>query len=141
MFSGLQNFLRRVDVPLARFAIFLVYFWFGILKVVGTSPANPLVANLLERTMPFVTFEQFIVALGLFEMLIGILFLIPKLELPAAVLIVLHLGMTTMPLLLLPQVAWEGFLTPSLEGQYMLKNILIFSAAVHVLTRKNEASA
>ena len=46
------HWMRRVGVPFARFALFITYFWFGILKVIGTSPATPLVQSLLDVTMP-----------------------------------------------------------------------------------------
>lgn len=124
---------------LARFALFLVYFWFGILKVVAESPANPLVSALLEKTLPFMTFSTFIVLFGLLEVLIGILFLIPKLTRLAVVLLALHMITTLMPLVLLPQVAWSAPFVPTLEGQYMIKNILIIALAVVITSRLNPA--
>lgn len=131
-----MNFLNRIHVPFARFAIFTVFFWFGILKVVAISPANPLVANLLERTLPFITFDQFIILFGLYEMVIGIAFLFPGRERIALVLLMPHMLMTMMPLVLLPQVAWSGWFVPTLEGQYMIKNLVIialaFSLASHL---------
>ncbi len=130
------HFLRRISVPLARIALFVVYFWFGFLKVLGTSPANPLVSDLLQQTLPFITFNQFIVALGLFEMLIGLLFLLPGYERLAVAFLIPHLATTVAPLVLLPSVTWQSFLVPTLEGQYILKNITIialaFSLASHL---------
>jgi uncharacterized membrane protein YkgB len=126
------NTLRKVNLPLARIAIFVVYFWFGILKIVGTSPANPLVESLLKRTLPFITFNQFIIFLGVLEMIIGIIFLIPHLERLALILLVPHMVTTVMPLILLPSITWSGFLTPTLEGQYIIKNILIIALAVSI---------
>lgn len=122
--------IRRAAYPVSRFALFLVYFWFGALKLFDASPANPLVANLLERTLPFVTFENFIVGLGIFEMLIGIAFAIPHLERLAILLLIPHMIMTTGPLVLLPAIAWSAPLIPTLEGQYIIKNILIIALAL-----------
>lgn len=119
-------------LPLARVSLFIVYFWFGILKVVDASPANPLVADLLERTLPFIGFNQFIVAFGLFEMLIGIVFLIPRLDKLAIILFVLHMLSTLMPLIMLPAVAWSAPLVPTLEGQYIIKNIALIALAVSI---------
>lgn len=124
---------KRALVPLARFAIFLVYFWFGFLKVLETSPASPLVLALLDKTMPFIPPDSFLIAFGLVEMIIGILFIIPRLERLALFALFLHLITTIMPLFMLPEFAWQGFMTPTLEGQYMIKNILIFSAGVVIL--------
>lgn len=130
------HFLRRISIPLARLALFLVYFWFGFLKVLGTSPANPLVSDLLEKTLPFLTFSQFIIAFGLFEMLIGFLFLLPGYERTAIFFLIPHLATTVAPLILLPSVTWQSFLVPTMEGQYILKNVTIvalaFSLASHL---------
>lgn len=122
-------FVRRVSDPISRISLFIVYFWFGALKLFDASPANPLIASLLERTLPFISFEQFIVGLGVFEVIIGITFLIPGLERLAVLLLIPHMVTTFMPLVLLPQVTWQGFLSPTLEGQYIIKNLLIISLA------------
>ena len=62
------HFFRKISDPLARFALFVVFFWFGLLKVIGQSPASEMVENLLSMTMPFIPFTLFIVLFGLFEM-------------------------------------------------------------------------
>lgn len=117
-------------MPFARFALFLVYFWFGILKVVAESPANPLVSDLLSKTMPFMSFDLFILLLGLFEVLIGISFLFPKFLKFSIAFLAIHMFTTLMPLILLPAVTWTSAFVPTLEGQYIIKNILIISIAM-----------
>ncbi len=124
--------MRIMDLPLARVGIFIIYFWFGILKLFGTSPANPLVDSLLAKTLPWITFSQFIVILGLYEILIGIIFLIPRKERIAIALLIPHLFVTTMPLILLPAIAWQSWFVPTLEGQYIIKNILIIVVAMEI---------
>lgn len=122
--------LRKISIPLAHIALFVVFFWFGALKVIGNSPANPLVATLLERTLPFITFNQFIVLFGIYEMIIGLAFLIPHLERLAIALLVPHMITTLMPLILLPAVTWQGWFVPTLEGQYIIKNLVIIGLAI-----------
>ena len=68
------DWLRDNSKTLARFAMFVVYFWFGALKLAGVSAANPMVQTLQAKTLPFLSFGQFIVLFALFEMLIGMLF-------------------------------------------------------------------
>jgi len=128
----LLHICRKVSVPLARTGLFVIFFWFGFLKLFNLSPANPLVEALLESTMPFMTFDTFIVFFGMFECIIGILFLIKGAERVAIAMLFVHMATTLMPLLLLPQIAWSGFMIPTLEGQYMIKNILIIAAAIGV---------
>ncbi|MEN9613725.1 MAG: hypothetical protein RLZZ347_32 [Candidatus Parcubacteria bacterium] len=113
----------------AHFALFVVFVWFGALKFFDLSPANPLVDALLKQTLPFISFHTFIRILGAWEVLIGVLFIIPKMEKVAMILLIPHMITTIMPLFLLPDIAWQGFLTPTLEGQYMIKNIVIIALA------------
>ena len=122
--------LRKISIPLAHVALFVVFFWFGLLKVIGTSPANPLVSDLLSRTLPFITFSQFIILFGIYEMLIGLAFLIPHLERLAIALLVPHMITTFLPLILLPAVTWQAPFIPTLEGQYIIKNLVIIALAI-----------
>lgn len=124
--------LRRLSIPFARFALFVVFFWFGILKIIGTSPANPMVADLLHVTLPFMTWDVFIVLFSIYEMIIGIAFIIPKFERLALALLIPHMIMTIMPLIFLTSMTWQGFLTPTLEGQYIIKNLVIIALAMGI---------
>ncbi len=126
------HFCRRISVPFARVALFIVFFWFGALKVAGLSPASPLVQSLFEATIAFMGFGAFIILFGIFECLIGILFLIPKTERVVIPLLVIHLITTLGPLVLLPEATWTGLFVPTLEGQYIVKNVLIVAAAIVV---------
>ncbi len=128
----LIHFFQRVSVPMARFGLFVVFFWFGALKVVGLSPASGLVQALFEQTIHFMSFGTFIVLFGLFECLIGILFLIRGLERVVIPLLFLHMITTFMPLFMLPSETWSGFMVPTLEGQYIIKNLVIIAAAIGI---------
>lgn len=124
------HFFREISVPMARFGLFVIFFWFGILKVFGLSPANPLVEALLNDTMPFIPFGVFIILLGVFECIIGILFLIRGAERVAVLLLFLHMVTTIMPIFMLPEIAWSSFMVPTLEGQYIIKNLVIIASAI-----------
>ena len=125
---------RQFALKFARYSIFLIYFWFGALKVAGASSATPLVLALLGKTISFMEANLFMTLFGLFEMFAGVLFLFPKLTRPAVYISFLHIIVTFLPLLLLPDAAWQGILTPSLEGQYILKNILLISVLLYLWT-------
>jgi len=124
---------QRFAVPFARFSLFVIFFWFGILKVVAESPANPLVEQLLERTLPFITFEQFIVFFGMYEVVIGIIFLFPKLDRISVVAFGIHMITTIGPLVLVPAATWQAFLVPTLEGQYIIKNVALVALAISII--------
>lgn len=124
------DFLKKITFPLARISLFIVFFWFGFLKIIDTSPANPLVEELLNKTLPFIDFSQFIVLFGILEMIIGITFLIPKTERLTIALLVPHMVTTFLPLIFLPNITWKSFLVPTLEGQYIIKNLVIIALAI-----------
>ncbi len=129
------NAFKKLSIPVARISLFVVFFWFGILKVIGTglSPAAPLVEKLFDATMPIsMSFTTFMVIFGLFECLIGILFLIRGAERVVIPLLFIHMIMTIMPLFCIPEATWSGFLVPTLEGQYIIKNIVIVAAAIGI---------
>ncbi len=126
------HFFRKISEPIARIGLFVVFFWFGALKVFGASPATPLVQALFQHTIPFMPFSVFIVLFGLFEMLIGLLFLFKGCERVVIPLLFLHMITTFLPLFLIPQETWSGFLVPTLEGQYIIKNLVIIAAAIGI---------
>lgn len=127
------HWMRRISVPFARASFFVVYFWFGILKVIGTSPANGLVEQLLNVTMPWIPFTTFIVVFGVFEMVIGILFLRKGAERLAIFLLFAHMIMTILPLILLPEITWQSAWTPTMEAQYIIKNLVFIAMGMGML--------
>jgi uncharacterized membrane protein YkgB len=133
--NSIIEFAKRNYVGIAKLSIFIIYFWFGILKVIGASPASPMVLALLDITMPFIEHGTFLILFGLLEVFIGITFLIPRIERFSTALMLVHLVTTTMPLLLLPGMVWTGILVPTMEGQYIIKNILLIALAFVIISR------
>jgi len=122
--------IKKVAEPCARGALFTIFFWFGLLKVMGVSPADPLVAQLLEKTMPFIAFDGFRIFFGLYEMIIGFSFLYAGLERVAIILLLPHMATTFLPLVLLPNETWASVLVPTFVGQYIIKNLIIIALAL-----------
>lgn len=128
--------LRKYADEYGRFALALIFFWFGILKVFNLSPAAPLVVALLQVTfLQGIPPEMFLIFFGGFEALLGILILIPKLERITFLVLALHLATTIMPLFMLPDVAWIKPLVPTLIGQYILKNAALLSVGFFLFAR------
>ncbi len=132
---ALINFFRRVSIPLARFGLFVVFFWFGFLKVIGQSPASGLVQRLFEQTVPYMSFHTFLIGFGVFECVIGIMFLIKGLERLVIPLLFIHMITTFGPMVFLPQETWNGFMVPTLEGQYIIKNVVLIAAGIIIAAR------
>ncbi len=133
--SATIRFLHKIADPLSRLAIFAVYFWFGLLKVLGVSPASELVRELFGRTIHFMPFGAFYMFFAWFEIAIGILFIFPRLTRLALPLLLIHMVTTVLPLFFLPAVSWQSFLVPTLEGQYIIKNLAIIACAINIASR------
>ncbi len=123
-------FLEKICVPLARVSFFAVYFWFGLLKVLGLSPAEALVQELWSQTLSFIPFPNFVTFLACYEMAIGIAFLFPGLERLALYLLIPHMITTFGPLILLPKYTWKAFLVPTLAGHYIIKNLILVALGI-----------
>ncbi|HEY1646065.1 MAG TPA: hypothetical protein VGF75_06940, partial [Candidatus Saccharimonadales bacterium] len=119
-------------LPLARVAIFIVYFWFGILKLFNQSPAIPIAKALAAQTIGLAHFNLALNILAVLECLIGILFLFPKATRIVIPLLVIHLAVVCSPLVLVPHLAWSRALVPTLDGQYIIKNVVIGALAIGI---------
>ena len=116
---------------LVRIPLFVIFFWFGFLKIINLSPAQNLVIDTVYW-MPFFEAESWTIIIGYWEVLIAILFLFKRTTLVAMVLLLLQITGTFLPLIILPEVTFQNsnpFL-PTLEGQYIIKNIIIITAAL-----------
>ena len=127
------RFFQKNWIPTARFSIAVVFIWFGMLKVLGLSPAGSLVHNLFESSIHFVSFASFYMFFAWFEVLIGVLFLIPKMTRVVMPLLLIHMITTFGPLVLLPDASWSAFMVPTLVGQYIIKNLVIIAAAMGII--------
>ena len=88
--------------------------------------------SLFTRTIPFIPFTIFYAGFAIFECAIGILFLIPKATRAVILLLAIHMITTFLPLVFLPQTTWQGFLIPTLEGQYIIKNLALIALAMGI---------
>ena len=115
---------------LIRIPLFVIFFWFGLLKVIELSPAQGLIIDTVYW-MPFLSPEDWVIVIGYWEMTIGLFFLAKKTTFYAMLLLFLQMSGTFMPLVLLPSVTFQNsnVLLPTLEWQYIIKNIIIITSA------------
>src|SRR3989338_10511683 len=110
-----------------RISMGIIFIWFGLLKSFGQSPVNDLVA----RTVYWFNPQIFIPILGWWEVAIGVCFLFHRLIRIGVFLLFLQIGGTFLPLVILPEVCFQKFpFILTMEGQYIVKNLLIISAAI-----------
>jgi uncharacterized membrane protein YkgB len=135
--------MRRVAMPAARVALAVVFIWFGALKVFGASPA----IELVTRTVYWVDPAWFVPLLGWWEVAIGVCVLDPRWWVRWArdgesrggwftrvglLLLFLQMPGTFLPLVLLPSVCFQSNGAPTLEGQYIVKNLALIAATLFV---------
>ena len=127
---------ERASFVFSHIAIFIIFVWFGALKVFGVSPATPLVTELLARMMDMIPFsissDLFVVLFGGFEVFIGICFIVPRLQKLGLILLIPHMVTTLLPMFLLTDIAWQGMFAPTLEGQYIIKNVVVIALATSI---------
>lgn len=126
-----RNVIEKTEhygIIFLRYAVAVVYIWFGALKLIGFSPATELV----EKTVYWFNPTWFLPLLAIWEITIGICFLHKRLIPFGILLLLIHMPGTFLPFLLLPQVTFQNgnpfYLT--MEGQYIVKNLLIIAAAI-----------
>jgi uncharacterized membrane protein YkgB len=120
-------------LTLLRLALGVVFFWFGVLKFFpGASPAEALAGKTIETlTFGAISESTALTILAVWESAIGIgLFAGRWMRAVLLLLFVQMLGTIT-PLFLFPTETWTIFpIAPTLEGQYIIKNVVIVSAAI-----------
>ena len=117
---------------LVRIPIFIIFFWFGFLKIMDLSPAQQLVKDTVYW-MPFLSAASWTYVIGVWEVLIAICFLFKRTTLIAMILLFLQMSGTFLPLVILPEVTFQNSnpLLPTLEGQYIIKNIIILFTSIY----------
>ncbi len=125
----LAGWMNRIGMRVLRYALAVVFIWFGALKPLGMSPAEELVKN----TVYFLPPEVFFPVLGWWEVAIGVFLLYRPLNRVALLLLFLQMPGTMLPLVLLPEVCFTTApLGLTMEGQYIIKNIVLIGAALVV---------
>jgi uncharacterized membrane protein YphA (DoxX/SURF4 family) len=129
----LTEWMARWGVLLLRVSVGVVFLWFGALKFFpAASPAEDLAARTIETlTFGLIQPSLSLPVLAAWEVAIG-LGLISGLFMRVTILLLLAqmLGTVT-PLFLFPAETWTTFpVAPTLEGQYIIKNLVLVSAAL-----------
>lgn len=126
-----QQWMQRNGFTLLRVSIGVVFFWFGIIKFFpALSPAQDLAARTITQlTFGLLTPTVAVVILATWECLIGFGFIVGKFQKATLLLMFLQMIGTFTPVFLFPNEVFSAFpYAPTLEGQYIIKNIVIVSA-------------
>lgn len=126
---AITKWMGRIGHPLLRYALGLVFVWFGIIKPLGLSPVHGLVASTAILLPP----DLFVVVIGWWEVAIGLCLLYRPLLRLGIFLLFIQIPGTFIPLVFMPTVTWLVFpIAPTVEGQYIIKNLVLIGAALVV---------
>lgn len=116
-----------------RMALGIVFFWFGALKLIpGLSPAEDLAGRTIEvLTFGAIPASVAIPILALWEVAIGLGLLLGRWMRLTLLLLFVQMAGTITPLFLFPEETFVSFpFVPTLEGQYIIKNVVLVAAAI-----------
>src|SRR5260370_14975915 len=120
------QFVERIAPSLLRISLGLVLLWIGALHL--QNPHSTVV--LLSMSLPFLASSAFVSVLGALEVIAGVL-LLAGLWLRYVGLVTLVLFAGTLPIFVIAP-AVTGFPTLTLIGQFLLKDVVLASAAITV---------
>ena len=127
--------MARYGIFLMRVALGIVFFWFGVLKF---SPGLSVAEGLAGRTIPVMSFDYVSPAISLpvlaaWECAIGLGLISGKFLRLTLLLLFLQMTGTFLPLIFFPSETWTHFpYAPLLEGQYIIKNLVLLGAGIVV---------
>ena len=127
--DSIVRWMRRYGHPIERHGLSVVFMWFGLLKVFGQESATSIIA----KTVYFGREDMTVIALGVWEVVIGVCFAFRGLVRLAILLLVLRLIGTGMALVLRFDVCFErSVFLPTIQGQYLIKDLAIIGAALAI---------
>lgn len=124
------RFMSSYAILIIRISLGIVFVWFGLLKVIGTSPVYDLASHVVYWLPP----ELFVPLLGIWEMAIGIGLLLGKALRVVLSLLFLQLAGTFLVLVMRPETAFQGGnpLLLTMEGEFVVKNLVLIAAGLAV---------
>jgi uncharacterized membrane protein YphA (DoxX/SURF4 family) len=129
----LTRWMARHGLTLLRISLGIVFLWFGVLKFFpGLSPAHDLAARTIEQLSGGLVGPGVSVpVLAIWESLIGLGLLLGVFLRAVLLLLMVQMVGTLTPLVLFPgEVFTRVPFAPTLEGQYIIKNAVLISAAI-----------
>jgi uncharacterized membrane protein YphA (DoxX/SURF4 family) len=127
--------LARLGPPVLRIGLGVVFLWFGALKFFpDLSPAQELSTRTIERlTFGAVGPSLSLPVLAAWETVIGLGLISGRFLRATLLLLAVQMAGTLTPLVLFPAETFNAVpYAPTLEGQYIIKNVVLIGAAMIV---------
>ena len=129
----ITSFMARYGIMLLRVSLGIVFFWFGFLKFFpGLSPAQDLAADTIGLlTFGLVPARVAVLFLAIWECLIGLGLIFGVFMRVTLLLLFVQMLGTVTPIFLFPDAVFTRIpYAPTLEGQYIIKNLVLISAGM-----------
>ncbi|MGI5404291.1 hypothetical protein ACQEVG_33535 [Streptomyces sp. CA-135486] len=134
--SSLSTGYHRRETAALRVSVGVLYLWFGALKFFPSlSPAQD-IATLVMRVITFDMVPTHVSqpCLALMEVLVGIGLITGRLLPLTLAVFFVHMAGVFATLVIVPGQVWRYPLVPSMEGQYIIKNLVLVAACLSVAT-------
>ena len=131
--TRVTRWMARMGMPLLRISLGIIFFWFGILKFFpGLSPAQALATRTIDLlTFGLVPPSIAIYILATWEVAIGLGLIFGVFMRLTLLLLFLQMPGTVLPVFFFPaEVFTQPPFVPTLEGQYIIKNLVLVSAGI-----------
>ncbi len=130
LINKVKTLLTRGTIGFVRISLGIVFLWFGALKFFpNTSPAEIIAQQTMDKlTLGIVPSEVNYIILAIIETTFGIFLIGNIFQKMITPLALGHLLMTFSPMLFFPSEIFSGIFVPTLLGQYIIKNLVLFSA-------------
>lgn len=137
-------FLEKHQFGILRICIGVLFLWFGALKFFpGVSPAEALATETVDiLTLRLFNRPFLYTSLAIMEVALGSLLVFTREYRVTFWLLIFHMFCTILPLFILREVTFVHFpYQLTIEGQYIVKNIVIISAAIVLLFNHKQSKA
>jgi len=129
----LTRWMARYGILLLRISLGLVFLWFGFLKFFpGLSPAEELATSTINRlSFGLIPPATAAILIATLETLIGIGLITGVFMRVTLLMLAFQMIGTATPVLLFPDQVFQSVpFVPTLEGQYIIKNLVLISAGL-----------
>lgn len=129
----ITRWMAKHSLSLLRVSIGIIFFWFGVLKFFDRlSPAQDLAIKTIDVvTFGLLTPSIIILGLAIWETAIGIGLIFSLFMRETLLLLYLQMIGTFLPVLFFPSEVFNIFpYSLTLEGQYIIKNLVLLSAGI-----------
>jgi uncharacterized membrane protein YkgB len=128
----------ELSIKILRISLGIIFLWFGLLKFSSHSP----VLEIINASFPLFGSGAGRYILASFEVLIGLGLMLHILPRTACIILIAHMFCTFYVFILAPSMMFDpGFPFLTLEGEFVLKNLVLIAAGLVVLERHKYTNA